>query len=199
MKWKPYFGCNFIQAPIATASLLSNAIINRGGDIADIVRVRIITSTAAREYPGCNYQGPFRKVQQSKMSVQYGVAAALLFRGRMYKERYVEFENEDLMRLIQACVVETDPGYDTALSLGVKQPCQIVVQMENGTVDEKSLDDVPWFEAEAVKERCKTELWERLHAKTAKGIFEAICEMGSKKHQSTAAALCVLLAVPGKV
>ncbi len=193
-RFKPYAGCNFVQTPIATASVLSKTIVERGQAVEDIVGVIIVTSTAARKYPGCNFQGPFQTVQQSKMSLQYAVSAAISFRGQMSEESYVQFQNETLQHLIEACAAEADSAYAVALSKEGKQPCRITVQTRDGTEYTEALDDVPWLGADAVKDRCKTELGKRFDAATARRIFDAVYSLALGKSQCIPADVCELLA-----
>ena len=70
-------------------------------DIRDIASIRIRVSAAALNYPGCNATGPFQRVLQAKMSIQYCAAAALL-RGTIEEANYGLLKDPELMRLIAA-------------------------------------------------------------------------------------------------
>jgi len=75
---KPVPACNFAQTPCQAAlSLMAPGQIQAGG----IRAIRISASYAAIHYPGCDHDGPFRNRLQAKMSIQFGVAAALRFGG----------------------------------------------------------------------------------------------------------------------
>lgn len=166
-KFKPVAGCNFIQTPVSVALRMHDSLnlnLNRGTpadcatttSIEDVDQVTIVTTSPARSYPGCDYAGPFEKVQQTKMSLQYGVSAALLF-GRVDEWTYVQFSNEDLRSLLRKCVLEIDIGFDEDLYMRGKQPCRIEVRMKNGQVHRDSMGDVPWLDGTAVEERFRKE------------------------------------------
>ncbi|KIW91751.1 uncharacterized protein Z519_07719 [Cladophialophora bantiana CBS 173.52] len=151
-RFKPVAGCNMIQTPLAVALNLAPQIHGSGQNIESI---GIVTTTAAKDYPGCDSSGPFEKVQQTKMSLQYGVSAALLF-GRIDEFAYIQYDNGDLQSLIRKCTLATDVKYDGALSRG-EQPCRIEIRNQDGTVYQHSLADVPWLEGEAVESRFRKE------------------------------------------
>ncbi|EXJ68956.1 uncharacterized protein A1O5_07888 [Cladophialophora psammophila CBS 110553] len=151
-RFKPVAGCNMIQTPLAVALSLAREIHGSGQSIESI---DIVTTTAAKDYPGCDSGGPYEKVQQTKMSLQYGVSAALLF-GRIDEFAYMQYDNGDLQGLIRKCTLASDAKYDEALSRG-EQPCRIRIRKKDGTVYQHSLADVPWLEGEAVEERFRKE------------------------------------------
>ena len=114
-RFKPFAGCNFIQTPLAVASTLGSKMEGTERSSEEIERITIVTTAAARDYPGCDYLGPFEKVQQTKMSLQYGVSAALLFKGRIDELAFCQFGDTKLNALIQKCIIETDTAYDNEL------------------------------------------------------------------------------------
>ncbi|KIW12443.1 hypothetical protein PV08_09720 [Exophiala spinifera] len=134
-------------------------------DVGDIDRVTIVTTSLARAYPGCDHAGPFEKVQQTKMSLQYGVCAGLLF-GRVDEWTYLQFSNEDLISLLGKCVLETDAAFDEDLHKRGRQPCRLEVRMKkkgNGAqlVHRDFMADVPWLNdtpGAAVEERFRKEV-----------------------------------------
>jgi 2-methylcitrate dehydratase PrpD len=150
--FKPVAGCNFIQTPLSIALKLN---VKVAGSIDQIRQIRISTTSAAKEYPGCDSLGPFDKVGQAKMSIQYGVAAGLLF-GRIDESTYQQHDNATLQALIQKCTVVTESSFDEAFSQG-KQPSTIEITMEDGSKYQNSLSDVPWLEGDAVQQRFKHE------------------------------------------
>ena len=180
-KFKPFAGCNLIQTPLAVAATLSAKIADAGKSCDNIERVTIVTTKMARDYPGCNNGGPFEKVQQTKMSLQYGVSAALMFKGRIDEEAYRQFTDGKLNALIQKCVVETDPGYDAAIQSEGRQPCLIIVKLKDGAEHREALDDVPWLGAMAVEERFKREAATLYDVNTVDRIAADCWELGSKE------------------
>ncbi|KEF55093.1 uncharacterized protein A1O9_08746 [Exophiala aquamarina CBS 119918] len=152
VKFKPIAGCNLIQTPVAAALRLYKHL---AGSSQKIERVVIVTTTVAKEYPGCDSLGPFEKIQQTKMSLQYSVSAALLF-GRIDEHAYRQYNNANLERLIQRCNIQTSREYDQELAQG-RQPCRVEIHMEGGGTHQHSLADVPWLDSKAVEDRFRQE------------------------------------------
>ena len=174
--FKPVAGCNFIQTPVEVALRLREQLAGAMGQ--QINRIDITTTTMARDYPGCNNPGPFETVQQTKMSLQYGVSAALLF-GRMDEFSYLQHDNPELVRLVGKCVLETDEAYDRALLDG-KQPSRIAIYMEDGTEYQCSLPDVPWLDGEAVLRRFRQEAEAFLPRDTVNRILKECQGLGDR-------------------
>ncbi|MFC9841674.1 MmgE/PrpD family protein [Rhodococcus sp. NPDC127530] len=148
VRHKPFAGCNLIQTPIAAALAARNKITGRPGDIESVT---IKTFAQAQAYPGCDNPGPFFQVQQSKMSLQYAVASAVLY-GRVDEDTYIRFSDPDLAALIGRCRIEIDPGLDPLLAQG-KQPAQVEIRLTDGAVHSAAVDDVPWLGDDAVVAR----------------------------------------------
>lgn len=147
-RFKPVAGCNFIQTPLSIALKLNKEVT---GSIHNIEQIRISTTSAAKAYPGCDSPGPFDKVGQAKMSIQYGVAAGLLF-GRIDESTYQQYGNSELQALIQKCTVVVEPSFDQDFSQG-RQPSKVEITMKGGEKFQNALADVPWLEDEAVLQR----------------------------------------------
>ena len=178
-RFKPFAGCNFIQTPLAVASTLGREMGGTGRSPEEIEKATIVTTTAARDYPGCNYRGPFEKVQQTKMSLQYGVSAALLFKGCVDEFAFCQYEDKKLKALIQKCTIETDTAYDNALRSHGRQPCRIIVQFEDGTKRCHTWEDVPWLEAMAVQHRFKQEAGKVFNSHTVDETVRVCWELRS--------------------
>ncbi len=151
VKHKPVPGCNFIQTPVAAALALRDETNLVAENITSVV---IRTFEAARANPGCDSTGPFSNVQQTKMSLQYGGAAALSF-GRVDEDVYTHTDDAGLHRLIKLCTIETVAEF--AACYPARQATEIVVGLRDGRTLRRSLADVPWLTAEAVAERFRTE------------------------------------------
>jgi 2-methylcitrate dehydratase PrpD len=152
VKFKPFAGCNFIQTPVAVALALAKQVKD---SIHCVAKIDIVTTAAAKNYPGCDCTGPFDKVQQTKMSLQYGVSTALLF-GRVDEFTYCQYDDKNLLELVGKCTVRTDAIYDEAFSRG-HQPCRIEIHTTDGKLYRNSQDDVPWLHEDAVEARFRTE------------------------------------------
>jgi 2-methylcitrate dehydratase PrpD len=147
-KFKPAAGCNFIQTPLSVALKLRGSVEDKCDKIR---KITVTTTTLAKEYPGCYNFGPFETVQQTKMSIQYGVTAVLLY-GRIDEEAYIHFGDEEVTRLVEKFEVDTNAAYDQQILKGL-QPCRIHVELGDGTSVEGELPDVPWLDEKAVEDR----------------------------------------------
>lgn len=152
VRFKPVAGCNFIQTPLSVAVRLADKVKGQTGQIRSI---RVVVTTSAKNYPGCNNYGPLENIQQTKMSIQYGVSAAL-FVGRVDEQTFRQFGNEEIKALVPKCSVETSEDFDRDFTKG-HQPCRIKIVMEDGTSHEDELKDVPWLDGPSVEERFKRE------------------------------------------
>lgn len=116
----------------------------------NIKRVVIHTFSAARLYPGCDNAGPFQSVQQTKMSLQFGVAASLAF-GKLDEADYRQFEHPEVGRLLQCCEIQLDLAFEGVAPR--RQPARVEVLLHDGKTVECELDDVPWLDGPAVQAR----------------------------------------------
>jgi 2-methylcitrate dehydratase PrpD len=145
---KPVPGCNFVQTA-AAAALQLHAQLGAQGTRA-IRRIVISTFSAARNYPGCNSVGPFSRLEQSKMSFQYAICAALRH-GRLDNTIYSYYDDAELQRLIGLTELRIDPRFEQRILPA--QPARVEVEMAHGERLASELADVPWFDAEAVHGR----------------------------------------------
>ena len=90
--FKPAPVCNFAQTPCLAAVALAN---KERFDPEAIVSVAVSVSRAAKAYPGCDHTGPFARVLQAKMSIQFAVASALL-RGAVDETSYKRLDDPRL-------------------------------------------------------------------------------------------------------
>jgi 2-methylcitrate dehydratase PrpD len=164
VEFKPFAGCNYILTPVAAALDLRE---REDVKPAYIDSVTIRTFTAARTYPGCDCSGPFTGVVQAKMSLQYGVAAALLY-GKVDEAAFTRFDDPALTELIARCHLENVETFDAAYP--GRQPAEIVVVMANGQQKSAELNDVPWLSAEAVEQRFEDEASQHYNAETVQRI-----------------------------
>lgn len=173
---KPFAGCNLIQSPLAAAVEVGRAL---GGDTASIDAIIIKTFAQARAYPGCDNTGPFSLVQQSKMSLQYGVASAILY-GRVDEETYVQFDDVELQRLIARTRIEVVPEYQASLAR-LTQPAVVEAHMSDGRVQSTSVADVPWLSSEEVETRFRREAGRFLSPADASGLVDLVHDLPSLK------------------
>ncbi len=151
VRHKPYAGCNFIQTPISAA-----LAARQSGDFTtdDIEHVTIDTFASARSYPGCDFAGPFSSVQQSKMSLQFAVAAALA-RGRVEEDDFASLDDPDILGVISKTTLALPSEF--AAAYPARQPTAVKVSLRDGRTLEGRLDDVAWLSAEGVVERFRSD------------------------------------------
>ncbi|MFO1025749.1 MAG: MmgE/PrpD family protein [Acetobacteraceae bacterium] len=148
VEFKPFAGCNYILTPVAVAQALHGVPPN------EIEAVTIRTFTAARAYPGCDCAGPFASATQAKMSIQFGVAAALQL-GTVDEAAYARFADPMIVDLAQRCRLQIVPDFDMAYP--ARQPAEITLHRRDGTECHAGLPDVPWLGADAVRCRFRDE------------------------------------------
>ena len=108
--YKPAPACNYAQ----TATQAALAIANQEGFRSDEVEsVTVRAPEAAVNYPGCNSAGPFDRILQAKMSIQYCVAAALV-RGVIEEANYHSLDDAEINRLARITKLEIDPVFTAA-------------------------------------------------------------------------------------
>jgi len=134
--YKPAPACNYAQTACQTALALA---MQDGFQSSDIQSIIVKASAAAAGYPGCDYAGPFDRILQAKMSIQYCVAATLA-RGVMEESNYHLLDDPEINRLAGITKLEIDPEF-TAAYPGA-QGTELVVEMRGGRIARKKLQDV---------------------------------------------------------
>jgi 2-methylcitrate dehydratase PrpD len=108
--YKPAPACNYAQTACQAALALAMQDGFRSSDIESIV---VRASAAATGYPGCDYAGPFARILQAKMSIQYCVAATLA-RGAIEESNYHLLDDPEIVRLAGITKIETDAAFTGA-------------------------------------------------------------------------------------
>lgn len=129
--YKPAPACNYAQT--ACQAALS------AGDSRDIAKIRVACSAAAVAYPGCNYAGPFDRVLQAKMSIQYCVAATLAT-GKIEEANYRLLDDPEVARLIKIMSLETDAEFTA--NYPAAQGAEVTLTMRDGTTHQRRLRDL---------------------------------------------------------
>jgi 2-methylcitrate dehydratase PrpD len=133
---KPAGACNYAQTATQAAVALANETKLASTDIAS---VKVLCSSAALNYPGCNAEGPFGRVLQAKMSIRFCVAAALS-RGTADESNFRDLNDAEIARLVSATILEEDPALTRAYP--AKQGTELVVTLRNGRELRRRLDDL---------------------------------------------------------
>jgi len=134
--YKPAPACNYAQTPTQAALGLAT---QDGFRCADIESIVVKASEAAVLYPGCDYAGPFDRILQAKMSIQYCVAATLA-RGVIEESNYHSPGDPGINRLARATKLEIDMAFTAAYP--ASQGAEVIVQMRDGRTLLSKLDDV---------------------------------------------------------
>jgi 2-methylcitrate dehydratase PrpD len=160
--------CNFAQTPCQAAIALTSE------DHLDAARVRSIkvrVSEAARAYPGCDYAGPFERVLQAKMSIQFAVASALL-RGKVDESSYRTLDDPALVRLAGLVEVEADRDFTAAFPKA--QGAEIIVALDDGRTLGRSLQDVAPADRNLIRRRFAAAATEFAGEARAQSLQEAV-------------------------
>ena len=152
VRFKPVPGCNYAQTPLGVALRVAQKHDLSGG----IRSVAVNSTSGAKNYPGCDNPGPFSEIQQTKMSIQFGVCAVLLH-GNVSEELFTKFDDEDIAALAASCSVQPLAGYDRSFGEG-RQPAAVEVHLNDGKMVREELPDVPWLDADAVRSRFLREI-----------------------------------------
>ena len=108
--YKPAPACNYAQT--ACQAALAVALEERIQS-SDIESILVKASAAAVGYPGCDFAGPFDRILQAKMSIQYCVAATLA-RAAIEESNYHLLDDAEVNRLVSVTKLEIDPAFTSA-------------------------------------------------------------------------------------
>ena len=189
---KPAPACNYAQTACQVARLLAVEDGVRAGDIESIT---VRASAAALGYPGCNATGPFERVLQAKMSIQYCVAATVV-RGAIEEANYRLLKDPEVVRLIG--ITKMQEGEEFTRAYPGAQGTEIIVRMRDGrTLSRCQADVVPATEQE-IRARFRTACAEVLGVPAAERIeatvegidtlkdLEELTELLGRRHEQSA-------------
>lgn len=134
--YKPAPACNYAQTATQAACAIAMQEGFRSSDVESIV---VRAPEAAVKYPGCDYPGPFERILQAKMSIQYCVAAVLA-RGAIEEANYRSLGDPEINRLAGLTTLEIDPQMTAAYPS--EQGAEVIVRLRNGKTAAKKLADV---------------------------------------------------------
>jgi len=157
---KPAPACNYAQ----TACQAALAI---GVDSQDITSIQVKCSAAALNYPGCNAPGPFQRILQAKMSIQFCVAATMARRS-IEESNYRLLDDPEIARLTRITRLEEDAEFSRAYPGA--QGSEVIVTLRDGKVLRKRMSDLVPATPEQVRARF------RCAAGTAAKPIEAMVE-----------------------
>jgi 2-methylcitrate dehydratase PrpD len=148
--YKPAPACNYAQTACQAALVLAVQDGIRG---TDVEKIHVRCSAAAVAYPGCNYAGPYDRILQAKMSIQYCVAATLA-QGKLAESNYHLLNDPEVLRLAQAITLEA--GDEFTSNYPDKQGAEVAVLLRNGETHASRLGDVVPATPGEIRERFRS-------------------------------------------
>ena len=133
---KPVPACNFAQTACQAALHVAGRL---GDDLANARAILVRVPAAAMRYPGCDFAGPYQRALQAKMSIQFGVAAALQ-RKAIAEENYQRLADAGILRLISLTSLEEDEAFTQRFP--ATQGAEVRVSLADGSLVMDRLDDV---------------------------------------------------------
>ncbi len=143
--YKPAPACNYAQTACQAALAFPPA--------SDIAKVHIRCSAAAVAYPGCNFTGPYARVLQAKMSIQFCVAATLVH-GKIAESNYRDLADPAVRRLVSVMTLEADDNFTAAYP--AKQGAEVTVILHNGDTQTHRMDDLIPATADEIRARFRS-------------------------------------------
>lgn len=160
--------CNFAQSPCqAAVAALGKADVPS----AKITGIKIDTYDAALNYPGCAHMGPYQTPLQAKMSIAFGVAAALV-RGEIAEANYARLEDPEILRLVGETSFTIDPSLNAAFPQ--KQGTRVTLILNDGRTVEHAMDNIAYADAALIHERFEGAVKQRLGAEKCDAILSGI-------------------------
>jgi 2-methylcitrate dehydratase PrpD len=143
--YKPAPACNYAQTACQAALALAGEISSH-----EIEGITVKASAAAVGYPGCDFAGPFDRILQAKMSIQYCVAATLA-RGAIEESNYHLLSDPEVVRLARLAKLEIDSAFTADYPR--RQGSEVAITLRNGEVLRKRLLDVVPATPDQIRER----------------------------------------------
>lgn len=143
--YKPAPACNYAQTA-CQAALAAGAGVRSSG----IAAIRVACSAAAVAYPGCNFAGPFDRILQAKMSIQYCVAATLAT-GKIEETNYRLLRDAEVLRLVSAMSLYIDSEFTA--NYPARQGSEVTLTLRDGRTISRRLPDVVPATCNEIKER----------------------------------------------
>jgi 2-methylcitrate dehydratase PrpD len=144
--YKPAPACNYAQTACQAALAIA---VTKGFRSSDVESIVVKASEAAVQYPGCDFPGPFDRILQAKMSIQYCVAATLA-RGAIEESNYHLLDDPEVNRLASITKLEVDPAFTAAYPAA--QGTELFVKSVART-DRSRFDDVTPATPELIRAR----------------------------------------------
>jgi 2-methylcitrate dehydratase PrpD len=181
---KPVPACNFAQTACQAAVRVSGRL---GADLEDVRAVLVRLPAAAIRYPGCDSVGPFQRALQAKMSIPYGVAAALR-RKTIAEDNYHDLGDAGILRLISLTRLEEDEALTQRFPAA--QGAEVRVSLADGSLVMERLDDVVAATTSEIRARFREAAASVLGAQRAAEIEACVDGLEDEADAGRVAALC---------
>jgi len=182
---KPVPACNFAQTACQAALRVAEEI----DDIAAVEHITVHLPDAAIRYPGCDFTGPFQRTLQAKMSIQYGVAGALV-RRVVDEDNYRKLDNPDILRIAGMIRLKSDKEFTAAFPAA--QGAEVEVGLAVGARISRRISDVIAATEGDVRTRFRSSAAGVLGADRADAIEAAVDRIERNENVGRIAALCAL-------
>jgi len=179
--------CNFAQSPCQVALAAAQQIAD--GD--SIKAIHLSTYDAALNYPGCNYRGPFETPLQARMSIFFGMGAAMA-RGEIAEANYALLDDPRIAELIDMTAVSISDELNSAFP--ARQGARVRIETAAGAVIEEALDDIRSASPALVRERLSRVAKVRLGAGQAGDLDGAINHLSGGGNDAASLAAVAKLA-----
>lgn len=173
---KPAPACNYAQTACQAALDVARKVVS-----ADVESITVKASAAAVGYPGCDFAGPFERILQAKMSIQYCVAATLA-RGVIAETNYRLLNDPEVVRLAGMTRLEAAAGFTAAYPQA--QGAEVTVRLRDGRAVTSRREDVTPATPHEIRERFRSAAGE-----AATSIEEAVDRLEEQDNMSSMAAL----------
>jgi 2-methylcitrate dehydratase PrpD len=182
---KPVPACNFAQTACQAAIRVSEEIDSPDA-IASIV---VHLPEAATRYPGCDFAGPFHRALQAKMSIQFGVAAALV-RKTVDEDSYRRLDDPAVLRLARMIRLAGDQEFTAAFPAA--QGAEVEVGLRVGARISRRIPDVIAATEGEVRNRFRGAATAVLGGDRADAIEQAVDRLDRAGNAGRIPAMCAL-------
>ncbi len=171
--YKPVPSCALVQTAVALAHRMTR---NQAINPEYISNIEIGTFQAAKTYPGLDNTGPFKSMTTAKLSLEYGVAAAVAFK-ELNQSIYDRFEEPLVNRLAANSSVIVDDEIERQFSQTFQQGCRINITMRDKSVISDTQKDVVPLSDPQVEDNFRTLARRLISDKRAEELVDMIYDL----------------------
>ena len=168
--YKPVPSCALVQTAVALAHRMTR---DQAINPENISNIEIGTFQAAKNYPGLDNTGPFKSMTTAKLSLEYGVAAAVACK-ELNQSIYDKFKDPLVNRLASSSAVTVDDEIEKQFSQTFQQGCRISITMRDKSVISDTQKDVVPLSDPQVEDNFRTLTRRLIGDKQAEEMVEKI-------------------------